>query len=248
MLSQNGWTVYDNTDRFTRFTAAGRGWWAANQDCAVVAAEFIERWESEVESVTKDDPELDDWSYAFRAVRGQTSGYSNHASATAWDVNATQHPRGVALAKTFTSAQIATVHRIRSAITDDSGRPVLRWGGDYVNSLIDGMHIEINATAAEVRQAANKIRNRQKPETDMPLTTTDAKVVWDTTDSILGQTPAGSLHEIDLRTAAANLRDRAKDGVAAALDDPEHPLTVRLAELESTLNAILTAVTEPPAP
>lgn len=84
--------------------------------------------------------------------------------------------------------------------------------------------------------------------TDMPLTNADAKLIWDTTDVILGQTPAGSLHEIDLRTAAANLRDRAKDGVAAALNDPEHPLTVRLAELESTLNAILTAVTEPPAP
>lgn len=170
MISQNGWTVYDNTSHFTRFTAAGRGWWAANADCAVVAAEFITRWDADVESVTKDDPELDDWSYAFRAVRGQTSGYSNHASATAWDVNATQHPRGVALAKTFTAAQIATVHRIRSAITDDSGRPVFRWGGDYVNSLIDGMHIEINATAAEVRQAANRIRQK---EDDMPLNDTD---------------------------------------------------------------------------
>jgi hypothetical protein len=173
MISSNGWPVYTDTSHFTRFTAGGRRWWAANADCAVVAAEFINRWNAEVESVTKDDPELDDWSYALRPVRGQTTGYSNHASATAWDINALQHPRGVAVAKTFTRAQVATIHRIRAAITDDAGHPVLRWGGDYVNAPIDGMHVEINATAARVKQAADKIRNRQKEENDMPLSDTD---------------------------------------------------------------------------
>jgi hypothetical protein len=247
MISENGWTVYDNPSHFVRFTAAGRGWWAANADCAVVAAEFITRWDAEVESVTKDDPELDDWSYAFRAVRGQTSGYSNHASATAWDVNATQHPRGVALAKTFTSAQIATVHRIRSAITDYSGRPVFRWGGDYVNSLIDGMHIEINATAAEVKQAANKIRNRQKAETDMPLTNADVDLIWGHPNSIIGQSPGGAVKTTMDRVDADNLQAQVREGIEVALSDSAHPLTARLVAIESALDQILAKVSEPPA-
>ena len=47
---------------------------------------------------------LDDWGWAVRPVRGQTTGYSNHASGTAIDVNATRHPRGVATLRTFTAA------------------------------------------------------------------------------------------------------------------------------------------------
>jgi len=37
----------------------------------------------------------DEWGWAVRPVRGQTTGYSNHAGGAAGDVNATAHPRGV---------------------------------------------------------------------------------------------------------------------------------------------------------
>ena len=154
--SQNGWPAYANTDRYTRFTAAGQGWWAANADVAVVFAEFINRFDREVEEVTQNV--LDDWSYANRLVRGSATVVSNHGSATAIDINALQHPRGVP--KTFTPTQRLTMHRIRDSITDNGGKPVLRLGMDYT-TVVDDMHIEVNVNAARMKEAANKIRKRQ---------------------------------------------------------------------------------------
>src|SRR4051812_10383647 len=153
--SQNGWPARANTSRFTRFTAAGQGWWAANDDVATVFSEFIDRFDREVEEVTQRT--LDDWSYANRLVRGSTSTVSNHGSATAIDLNALKHPRGVH--NTFSAAKRSKMHAIRNAITDDSGTPVLRLGLDY-SGVVDDMHVEINASAARVRQAARKIRRK----------------------------------------------------------------------------------------
>ena len=157
--SQNGWPAYATTSRFTRFTAAGQGWWAANADVAVVFKEFINRFDKEVEEITQRT--LDDWSYANRLVRGSSSVVSNHGSATAIDINALKHPRGVR--NTFSRAKAAKVRRIKNAITDNSGNPVLRLGMDY-SSTVDDMHVEINASAARVKQAANKIRKKKKED------------------------------------------------------------------------------------
>jgi hypothetical protein len=44
-----------------------------------------------------------------RPIRDQETGYSNHASATAIDLNATQHPRGVK--RTWTTAERAAIDR-----------------------------------------------------------------------------------------------------------------------------------------
>jgi hypothetical protein len=158
-FSQNGWPAYANTSNYTRFTAAGQGWWAANADVAVVFTEFIERFDKEVEEITQKT--LDDWSYANRLVRGSTSVVSNHGSATAIDINALQHPRGVR--NTFSRAQAAQIRKIKSAITDNDGKPVLRLGMDYT-STVDDMHVEINVNAARVKQAANKIRKRKEDD------------------------------------------------------------------------------------
>jgi len=158
-FSQNGWPAYANTRHFTRFTAAGQGWWAANADAAVVFKEFIERFDREVEEVTQ--AKLDDWSYANRLVRGSTSTVSNHGSATAIDLNALKHPRGVH--NTFSRTKAAQVHKIKNEITDDAGRPVLRLGMDYTTT-VDDMHVEINANAKRVKQAADKIRKRKEDD------------------------------------------------------------------------------------
>lgn len=167
-ISQNGWTAYADTSNFTRFTAAGRGWWAANADVAVVAAEFIERFNATVEAVVRPGEQLDDWSYANRLVRGSTTAVSNHGSATAWDLNATRHPRGVR--GTFTAAQAAQMRRIRNEITDAAGSPVLRLGMDFTTT-VDDMHVEINANATRVKQAANKIRARHQEDDGMATIT-----------------------------------------------------------------------------
>jgi len=158
-FSQNGWPAYANTSHFTRFTAAGQGWWAANADVAVVFKEFIERFDKEIEEITQ--KKLDDWSYANRLVRGSTSVVSNHGSATAIDLNALKHPRGVH--NTFSTAQAAQMRRIKNAITDNAGKPVLRLGMDFTTT-VDDMHVEINVNAARVKQAANRIRNQKEDD------------------------------------------------------------------------------------
>lgn len=93
----------------------------------------------------------DDWGWAVRAVRGQTSGYSNHASGTAMDLNATKHPLGVATHQTFTNGQIAKIHN-RLDLYDEC----LRWGGDYQNRP-DAMHVEIDKPIGAVQKVADRL-------------------------------------------------------------------------------------------
>jgi uncharacterized coiled-coil protein SlyX len=163
VFSQNGWPAYDTTAHFTRFTAANQRWWAANPDVAVVFTEFIEQFDKRIEEITQ--KLLDDWSYANRLVRGSTKTVSNHGSATAIDIDATQHPRGVK--NTFSAKEQVIMRDIKNKITDNAGVSVLRLGMDY-KTTVDDMHIEINASPAKVKQAANKIRERNKPKPPAP--------------------------------------------------------------------------------
>jgi len=166
------------SNRLTWFSAAGGRFAAANSDVAFLAKYLIERFDKEVENIS--GKVLDDWSWAARKVRGSTSVISNHASATAWDLNATKHPQGVG--NTFTRSQITKVHAILASITDGKGHKVFRWGNDYVNATIDSMHFEINVTAAVVKRARAVLQQRLEDEEDMKwtdqvkLTPTDAKI------------------------------------------------------------------------
>ncbi|NAE18088.1 M15 family metallopeptidase [Enterococcus hirae] len=140
--SQNGWPVIDHVDGAVVFAAGGRQWRAANMLVGQVARAFIERYSREVEPVTGDT--LDDWSWAVRNVRDSTSEVSNHASATAWDLNALDHVRGKR--GTFTASQLAALGRLLGDF------PVIRWGGNYSSkSVVDEMHFEINVTAAGLK-------------------------------------------------------------------------------------------------
>lgn len=89
---------------------------------------------------------LDDWGHAVRPVRGQTSGYSNHASGTAFDVNALKHPLGVR--GTFRRWQYVKM-RARLALYVGC----LRLGIDYQNRP-DEMHGEINKPLASCERVA----------------------------------------------------------------------------------------------
>lgn len=142
---------------------------------ARVLLELARRFDNEVEDLDtlrsySEDPRpdvpgggpssvADDWSYAARPVRGSTTTISNHASGTAIDVNATQHPRGVR--GTFTATQKARVRRILAALADPrTGRAIIRWGEDYTRSPVDGMHFEIHADEAAVARVAAKLEER----------------------------------------------------------------------------------------
>lgn len=100
----------------------------------------------------------DDWGWAFRPVRGQETGYSNHASATAIDLNATQHGRG--RERTWTTAEVAEIDRHLSEY-----HGVIRWGEHY-QSTVDGMHFEIIGTPEQIRRVRTELQARD--EDDMP--------------------------------------------------------------------------------
>lgn len=173
--SQNGWPV------FTSSTAkglvaipkvAGR---VRAGSVATIFKDLVDQFDKYVEDVDKGK---DEWGYAYRAIRGQTRGYSNHASGTAIDLNAMQHPRGVR--GTFTSAQKAAVRKILARYDG-----VVRWGEDYTIGKVDGMHFEINANASRVNAVAKKLNSgvsdikptaSSKPKPVVP--TAPAKPVW----------------------------------------------------------------------
>jgi hypothetical protein len=92
---------------------------------------------------------LDDWGYAFRPIRGATTGWSNHASGTAADANSTKHP--LSLRGTFKPLQYAKI-RTRLLLY----RGCIRWGGDYVNRA-DEMHFEINKPLARCEHRARRL-------------------------------------------------------------------------------------------
>lgn len=86
-----------------------------------------------------DQGTYDDWGYAYRMVRGDSTKLSCHASGTAIDLNATQHP--LAAVGTFSSAQVPMLQ----ALCKKYG---LKWGGDFKNRK-DEMHFEIAISKAK---------------------------------------------------------------------------------------------------
>jgi hypothetical protein len=97
---------------------------------------------------------VDDWGYAFRSIRGRTTGFSNHASGTAADANSTRHP--LSLRGTFRPWQYV---RIRARLLVYVG--CIRWGGDYVNRA-DEMHFEINKPMASCEQRARRLSKSKR--------------------------------------------------------------------------------------
>lgn len=120
-------------------------------DVATVLEWAATRYHHDVESLTAGHPN-DDWSFAYRSVRGSGS-LSNHASGTACDYNATQHPLGTSPLANFSAKERRAIGRI---LADADG--VLRWGGNY-SGRKDGMHFEIVGTPRQVKKLAKKIRN-----------------------------------------------------------------------------------------
>ena len=123
-------------------------------DVATVFEWLIKRFHNEVEPI--DQGQLDDWSYNYRKVVGGST-LSNHASATAVDLNATKHPFNTRATSNFTAGQIAAIRRIL-ADAKVNGQDVLRWLDGH-----DPMHFEINyisrgGTVANVAALAARIR------------------------------------------------------------------------------------------
>lgn len=94
--------------------------------------------------VERANPTLGCYGYNFRPNSNSPSEWSNHASGTAVDFNATRHPNGVPTSQTWSASQIAEIHSILEEVNG-----AVRWGGDYEGTP-DAMHFEINIPPEEI--------------------------------------------------------------------------------------------------
>jgi hypothetical protein len=111
-----------------------------------VLVHFILWYAEEVETVAGAG---DDFGWALRKISGSDE-WSNHASGTAGDLNASKHPQGV---DSFTIRMADKVHRrLESPNYSTVEGPAIKWGGDY-RTTIDQMHFEINVSAKALNRA-----------------------------------------------------------------------------------------------
>lgn len=156
IYSQNQYTANDRSV-IASYALPGGSVALRAGDVSVVLLWCANQWHNTVEPLVWPG----NWGYAERTIRGSTTTLSNHASGTAIDLNAPRHPLGTAPLATFTPDQVV---RIRQIV--DSCGGAVRWGGDYATpsrggvagSRVDCMHLEINAGAAVVKAAADRIR------------------------------------------------------------------------------------------
>lgn len=153
-VSQNGWPVNPPRSAHT-IPGTNIRVTVADGPAGDVLMHVLGQVNSRVEGVELNGPagEHDDWGYADRNVRGSQS-ISNHASATAVDINATRHVLGAQ--GTFTPAQTGEIHRILAEVDN-----VVRWGGDYTGRR-DEMHFEIIGSQEEVAAVAERLRQAQQ--------------------------------------------------------------------------------------
>lgn len=141
--SQNGYPVLDslddckyydiNNDTNVRIPLAPN-------DAGWLLAAFVKRIDKFVEPLDRTDTH----GYNKRQIANSTD-WSNHASGTAADCNATKHVQG--RVDTFTDAQVVKIRRIQADFDN-----VIKWGGDY-RVTKDEMHFEIIGDEEEVALA-----------------------------------------------------------------------------------------------
>lgn len=154
--SQNGWPVLVNSSRkLYTWNVPGQSksrLRLRNGSAGFLLVHWATFFDDQVEDL--DEPVMDDWGYAYRPVAGYSSGYSNHASGTAMDLNATDHPLGQD--NTFSDAEEAKIHKVL-----DKYEGCIRWGGDY-RGRKDEMHFEIDKPLARVEDVARKLLDSQR--------------------------------------------------------------------------------------
>lgn len=193
--SQNGWVVRTSSSGLAPLSwITGR---VLPGDVFTIFDFLCKKFNATVEPIRRDQS----WGWAYRVVRGG-SDLSNHASATAIDLNAPSHPLG--RRGTFSPDQNRAIQRILNDLD-----AVVRWGGDYPGRP-DEMHFEINASAQRVAAVADRIRKgtaggggsapapggggssapsptpTPEEEDDMPTAAEVANAVLNTPDAALG--------------------------------------------------------------
>ena len=153
--SQNGWeAIPSGSDKRLTTTPKIIGRVLAG-DVETIFAALIAFIDKNVEDIDKGK---DDWGYAYRPIAGQTSGFSNHASATAIDLNAQLHPLGAV--GTWSDKEMKLINDFLRYQLDG----VVRWGANYAGRK-DEMHFEINASSASVKRVAERLRTGSTAQT-----------------------------------------------------------------------------------
>jgi len=146
-VSQNNWPVVSRSAcdegpfegiQFPNGILAG--------DVAYVMRWHLRRYRQTVEPIVNGTC----WGWNAKRISG-SDDWSNHASGTAWDINAPQHPMGPPVRTNMSQREIDACH----ALEAESGH-VIRWGGDF--SRPDPMHWEIRGSRSQVAALARKIR------------------------------------------------------------------------------------------
>lgn len=140
--SQNGWPASVNKDVIgvKNFDVPGtQRHFSCAQAVAPILINFAAEYHKQIQPI--DVGIYDDWGYNFAVIPNQ-SDYSNHASGTAIDINATLHPWKKT--GTFSLVKLVKLHLLVRKYG-------IRWGGDYQHGWKDEMHFEIVETPVQVR-------------------------------------------------------------------------------------------------
>jgi hypothetical protein len=185
---------------------------------AVVLLYYAARFNAEVEHLELGPEPGDDWGGTPKQITDGT-GWSNHASYTAIDLNATEHPQHVR--GTFTARQYAAMRRIAQELAAAAGRTILRLGIDWTGTSVDEMHVEIAPGlhgTGYVERAARLIARGNLPNTppellegaeDMALSDDDVeKVAAATVDKLMK-------HDMGEIKDAANATPENPDGTTS---------------------------------
>ena len=104
-----------------------------------------------VESMDYSSPDADEYAYSYRRNKNNPDAWSCHASASAFDYNATEHPNGVP--RTWSPAQVAEIRAIQKEV----GYGV-HCGMDFSHTK-DDMHFQTNGSLKALGVIAKRINN-----------------------------------------------------------------------------------------
>ncbi len=154
------------------------------------------------------------WGYANKKI-GSTNVWSNHASATAIDLNAPKHPLGKS--GTFTAAQVAQIRAILNYLEGS-----VRWLEGF-----DEMHFEIVANEAEVNRIAAKIQGGGVPDViDWKYLPNGSVFKYSDRADVYWKVPSQEAYEKNIGSG---------DRIVDIGPDPVPVLNARIAQLEKQL-------------
>lgn len=218
-LSQNGWPVALAGD-VVRLEAGGVAFTVRRGAAAVIFGWLIQRYADTVEPLISG--QCGGW--VVRAI-GTGKTISNHASATAVDLNWGEHPDNQPAAKSMTAEQIGACRAIVEACDG-----VIRWGEDF-DGEPDPMHWELVGTKQEAAALAARIERG-----DLPVALSAEDKSW------LSKEIRAACKELLTADADPTPRKYSLGGLVTATEKRTAQLVEELPALDAKLDEVLAAV------